>query len=291
MAGTTLLDRWTTGGAVLLLAAALSACTSDDDGENGTQAAGAGTSESGGADDPTSPPTSAADSGDVVAFCEALVDVEASFAADLEIAGRVVPEEARVAALEEWNTTLRRQLRVVQDSTPAQVSHEVDALSRLVYAALTYGSLTAAQEEEVATVDDALDGYQLAECGNERVEATGVDYAYVGLPATVPPGVVAITFTNQGDEPHEIFVARLDDGVTMSAGQVMALPEEQAWSMFAPVGRSLAMPGDSETTFIRMAPGRYGVACLVPQGSTTPDGEGGGPPHHTLGMVTEFSVG
>jgi hypothetical protein len=289
MTGTTLLGRWTTGGTALLLAAALGACTSDDGGD-GTPAADAGTSATEGTGAPTSEPTGAAGSGDVVAFCEALVDVEAAFGADIEVADRVVPEEARVAALEEWNATLRRQMRVVQGTAPAQLSQEVDALSRIVYDALTYGSLTAAQEEEGAAVDDALDEYQLAECADAHVEATGVDYAYAGLPATMPPGVVAITFTNQGTEPHEVFLARLDDDVTMPAGQVMAQPEEQLWSMMAPVGRSMVVPGDSETTFVRTDPGRYVVACLVPQG-TTPDGEGGGPPHHALGMVAEFTVG
>ena len=185
---------------------------------------------------------------------------------------------------------MRQQLNLMKDTAPGPVTEDVHALARLIYDALTFGSLTVAQEEEIATIDDDLDSYQLAECPNQHVEATGVDFAYEGLPATVPPGVVAMTFTNEGKEPHEIYLARLDDDVTMSAGQVMALPEDQALSMIAPVGRALAMPGESETSFVRMAPGRYGVACLVPQGTTT-DREGGGTPHHALGMVAEFTVG
>jgi hypothetical protein len=289
MTGTARLDRWTTGGTALLLAAALGACTSDDAGGDATQAAETSTSESGRTDDPPAAPTSAADSGDVGAFCDAIVALEASIAVDLEVADRVASPQQRADALAAWNATLRQQLNVMEDNTPEQASEDVEALSSLVHEALTFGSLTAAQEEEAATVDDNLDEYRLAECGYQHVEATGIDFAYEGLPATVPPGVVAITFTNQGDEPHEIFLARLNDNVTMSVDQVMALPEEQAFSMIAPVGRSSAMPGDSETTFIRMGPGRYGVACLIPQG-TTPDTEGSGPLHVALGEFAEFTV-
>ena len=129
----------------------------------------------------------------------------------------------------------------------------------------------------------------LAECGYEQLEATGVDYEYEGLPDTVPAGVVAVTFTNEGEELHEIGVARVNDDVTMPIEQVLAQPVEQVFSMVTLTGVTFAAPGESETTFLRMEPGRYGAACFVPQG-TTHDTQGGGPPHFSLGMFAEFTA-
>lgn len=287
MTGTARLAHRITGGSALLVIAASAACTSD--GDDSPQAAPTSTPVSAGAAGTPAAPTSAADSGDVDAFCGAVVDLEASFSVGLGTADRVAPPEARATALTEWNATVRRQLHDTQDNAPPEVADDVDALVDLIHEGLTFGSFTPDQEVELAEIDDALDTYQLAECGFGRMEATGVDYAYVGLPAAVPAGVVAITFTNQGAEKHEILLARLD-GAPMAFDQVLTLPADQAYSMIAPVGHSTALPGESETTFVRLEPGRYGVGCVVPQG-TTHHAEGSGPPHHALGMVAEFSVG
>ena len=48
-------------------------------------------------------------------------------------------------------------------------------------------------------------------------------------------------------------------------------------------------PGESDTTFMELEPGRYAAVCFIPQG-TTQDTEGSGPPHHTLGMLGELTV-
>jgi hypothetical protein len=129
----------------------------------------------------------------------------------------------------------------------------------------------------------------LAECGYEQLEATGVDYEYEGIPETVPSGVVAITFTNEGDELHEIGLARINDDVTMPVEELLALPEDQILSMLELKGAAFAAPDESDTTFMRLEPGRYGAACFIPQG-TKHDTEGSGPPHFTLGMFAEFTA-
>ena len=129
----------------------------------------------------------------------------------------------------------------------------------------------------------------LAECGFEQVEATGVDYEYEGIPGTVAAGTTALTFSNEGQEMHEIALARINDDVTMSVEEILGLPEEQALSMVTPVGGAFAEPGGSDTTFVELEAGHYAALCFVPQG-TTHDTEGAGPPHFTLGMFAEFTV-
>ena len=61
-------------------------------------------------------------------------------------------------------------------------------------------------------------------------------------------------------------------------------------------GASFAAPGESDTLFVDLEPGRYVIVCFLPVGAT-PDnmealesGELQGPPHFTEGMVEEFTV-
>ena len=61
-------------------------------------------------------------------------------------------------------------------------------------------------------------------------------------------------------------------------------------------GASFGAPGDSDTLFVDLEPGRYVIVCFLPVGAT-PDnmealesGELEGPPHFTQGMVEEFTV-
>ena len=49
-----------------------------------------------------------------------------------------------------------------------------------------------------ALADAAMDEYMLAECGYEQVEAVGVDYAYEGIPGSVPAGTPQSKVTEGG---------------------------------------------------------------------------------------------
>jgi hypothetical protein len=199
------------------------------------------------------------------------------------------PPEQQQAALEEFGATMEPLLACAEETAPEEVSEHVTTAVGGVRDALAGGDPAALEGPEYQGADDAIDEYLLAECGFEHLEATGVNYEYEGLPETVASGVVAATFTNEGDELHEIGVARVNDDVTMPVEELLALPEEQVFSMITLTGIAFAEPRSSETTFMRMEPGRYGAACFIPQG-TTHETEGNGPPHFTLGMFAEFTV-
>ncbi|WP_116452842.1 hypothetical protein [Blastococcus litoris] len=271
--GTRGIRRWVLGGASLALAATMVACGSDDSGGEDTSAAGTSASEA---------------SADPAEFCEASVDLEAAFSMGPG-ADETAPPEEQQAALEEFGATVEPLLGDVEDTAPEEISDTVTQATGIVREALSGGDPSILEGPEFQQADDEIDEYMLAECGYEQVEATGVDYEYEGLPDTIPGGVVAITFTNEGEEMHEIGLARINDDVTMPVEEVLAQPEEQVFSMIQLAGVTFAMPGESETTFLRMEPGRYGAACFIPQG-TTHDHEGEGPPHFTLGMFAEFTV-
>jgi hypothetical protein len=270
--GLPMLRRWVLGGASVTLAATMVACGSDDSGGADTEAA----------------ESSAPASSDPATFCEAAVDLEQAFTLGPPVDETAPPEEQQ-AALEEFSGTVEPLLADVEDSAPDEVSEDVTTSTGTIREALSSGDTAALEGPEFAQADDNIDEYMLAECGYDQLEATGVDYQYEGLPETLPEGVVAVTFTNNGNELHEIGVGRLNDDVTQPIEEVLALPQEQLFPMLTVVGAAFAEPGESDTVFMRMEPGRHFGACFIPQG-TTHDTEGTGPPHFTLGMFAEFTV-
>ena len=274
MRTTRMLRRWSTAGATLVLAAAVAACGSDDDPvETAGDAQATATSE-----------TAAADPAE---FCAASVDVEASFAGAPPIDDTMPPEEMQ-AALEEFGAEVEPLLEHAEETAPAEIADDVQTAVGSVREALA-GDMSALETEEYMAADDAIDEYMLAECDYEHIDATGVDYEYEGIPDTVPAGTVSVTFTNEGEELHEIGIVRINDDVAMTLEEIAALPPEEAESMIRFTGAAFASPGESDTVFLEMEPGRYGAACFVPEG-TTHDTEGSGPPHVALGMLAEFEV-
>ncbi|HET6391473.1 MAG TPA: hypothetical protein VFG13_01490 [Blastococcus sp.] len=267
--------RWLMGGASLALAATMVACGSDD---------------SGGGEDTTAAETSASEeSADPAEFCQAAVDVEAAFGTSPDIDFETAPPEEIQAALEEFGATVDPLLARAEETAPEEIAGDVETAASLARDAITTGDTAALDGPEFQEADAAMDEYMLAECGYEQVEAVGVDFAYEGIPGSVPAGTTALTFTNEGEELHEIGLARINDDVTISVEELLALPEEQAMTMVTFTGGAFAEPGAADTTFLELEPGRYAAVCFIPEG-TTHDTEGSGPPHFALGMLAEFTV-
>jgi hypothetical protein len=252
----------------------MAGCGSDDPGGDDTQAAEASASE---------------EAADPAAFCEASVDVEAGFFSMGPQMEEAASPEQQQAALEEFAGRMEPLLAEAEETAPEEISDDVTTAVGMVREALAGGDPAALESPEYLETDAAIDEYMLTECGYEQLEATGVNYEYEGLPETLEAGTVAVTFTNEGTELHEIGMARINDDVTQPLDQVLALPMEQLFSSITFTGAAFAAPGESDTVFLRLEPGRYGVACFIPQG-TTHDTEGSGPPHFTLGMLAELTV-
>mgnify|MGYP001826924169 FL=1 len=153
------------------------------------------------------------------------------------------------------------------------------------------------------------------------VEVTGVEYAFTGLPETLPVGS-QLTFTNQGAELHELVLVRIADGVTESLEELLAMEAEgrdpMAEGLVEMVGAGplLAMPGETaEGSLALDQEGQYVALCFIPQGfdptalqaagvgledlgpetdpSTWPEEVQAimaNPPHLEGGMITEFLV-
>ena len=133
---------------------------------------------------------------------------------------------------------------------------------------------------------------------DEKLDVTGVEYAFEGVPHTVSTGRVGLRFTNDGDEPHEFIVFRKNDGVTESFDEILELPEGQSEERMTFVGATFADPGQSNATVFEAEAGEYIALCFIPVGATVegppeegePPPEEGGPPHWVEGMRSEFTV-
>ncbi len=160
---------------------------------------------------------------------------------------------------------------------------------------------------EASPIDDASDG------GVEDgvLEVTMVDFAYEGLPESVPAGTRLTVVNDSEAELHELLVFRLPDDETRSIEELIALPEEEANAVLGdagPVAVLLAPPGGEQIDAVGdgtlAEPGRYAVFCAIPTGvdpqaylDAPPTEEGppevpgaDGPPHFTHGMFADLTV-
>lgn len=148
-----------------------------------------------------------------------------------------------------------------------------------------------------------------AEGDDETIEVTMIDYGYEGLPDTIDAGTTLTVRNDSETEMHELVAVLLPEDEERSVEELLALPEEELMALFdgEPAAVLLATPGSDETipavgTGTLDDPGRYVIACFIPQGADPqafmdaagesegpPDVEGG-PPHFILGMQAELRV-
>ena len=158
----------------------------------------------------------------------------------------------------------------------------------------------------------------MGDMAGPTIEVSGVDYAFVGLPTTVPAGTT-LTFKDEGTEVHEMIVVHILDETT-PLEELMAMPQEETADLSEDAGFLFALPGQSADGSIMLdTPGRYVALCFVPQGMSVDAFESVGiditqldpetdpsemppeaqelfaslesnPPHMALGMIQEFTV-
>ncbi|HET9772629.1 MAG TPA: hypothetical protein VFS16_17165 [Acidimicrobiia bacterium] len=166
----------------------------------------------------------------------------------------------------------------------------------------------------VAALLLGLPGVEAEDGGAVAVHAG--DYAFKGVPATLPVGEHRISFTNDSQaEAHQMELFRLNDGVKESfeqilaedeareaqleqqeqaAGQEPAAPNPPAEPAPPPApkmtyfGGTGAGPGEAARMDLigNLPAGRYGVVCFLPVA-----GDEAGTPHYKKGMKAEFTVG
>jgi uncharacterized cupredoxin-like copper-binding protein len=119
------------------------------------------------------------------------------------------------------------------------------------------------------------------------VTITAIDYSYA-MPSSfaLKAGFVDLMLVNNGTQPHQAQLARLNPGVTST--QVVdelidKRQEAQAFSLLTFVGGpDTISPGDGQETILDVTAGNYALLCLV----TGPDGL----PHIDKGMIHFLTV-
>jgi uncharacterized cupredoxin-like copper-binding protein len=113
------------------------------------------------------------------------------------------------------------------------------------------------------------------------------DYAFE-LPATIKGGLVELSFTNTGQEPHFAGFAKVATGKTFEDVKAALTAPPSTTPPAGPppfedtVGFPAADPGASGSLTVNLEAGTYAVFCLIP----SPDGI----PHAVKGMVAPVTV-
>ena len=102
--------------------------------------------------------------------------------------------------------------------------------------------------------------------------------------ASVPAGKNLFRFTNQGPQPHELYIVRPAAGKTVTdVTQFFSAPPAGP-PPFASAGGSEGFGQDGGGFMtLDLQPGEYDAICLIPDPAT-------GKPHIQLGMATSFTV-
>jgi len=209
-----------TGSAVAVcLVAALGGCGDDD---------GPETSDT---TDETAAATGAAGEGQ--AYCDAYlaISTDQGPAVDFESA----TEAEIIEAMAAYATAFEPKLAAIEAEVPADVTEAVAAYTGTYREVLETGDDSAFDDDYLAAekvvVDAAIDS-----CAVDVIEATAVDYAYQGIPATVDSGRVGFRLANEGTEVHEAVVYRRADGATGPVEEILALSEDEQAELIEFVG-------------------------------------------------------
>jgi hypothetical protein len=233
--------------------------------------------------------------------------------ATLAVDGSAEPTSPEAEAFCKAELALEAAFNSEDDSAIGAGIETITAAAEPIGLTETVGALLAAAEEfgpEFEAAYAEVIDYMKANCGFAEVEAIASEYQFEGVPTEIPAGGTIFSLENAGEQVHELAVMRINDDVTLSVDELLALPEEEGQSMVTPAAFAFAFPGTVSYGTADLTPGRYVILCFLPEGATPdvlmqleeagvegpddtiPEGLGLelGPPHFTKGMVHEFTV-
>ena len=186
-----------------------------------------------------------------------------------------------------------------------------DQFPRRALAAITVLGLSLAacgDGDEAEAVPESDPGEESATTVGDVVDVGLVDYAFVGLPTSVPAGT-RLTVTNEAEaELHELVAFNLPEDEDRAVAELTELaPDELVAALGEPAAVLLAEPGGEQIPAVGdgtlSEPGRYAIMCFIPTGvdpqeylrvaaetEQGPPQVEGGPPHFVQGMYAELTV-
>lgn len=178
-----------------------------------------------------------------------------------------------------------------EEAVPPELEAQMTVVGDAVREALETQSDRPFGSEDFSRNEEEIDRWVADNCGFERVDVVAVDYAFEGVPETIPAGHVAFTFSNEGEEVHEMLMVRYKDPST-TIEDLVKLSGRGAEKAVDFLGASFGPPGAFDTEPKELTPGKYALVCFVPVGSTSEKAarKADGPPHVARGMSSEFTV-
>jgi hypothetical protein len=262
---------------IAALAASVAACSSSSDTATAPAAAGGATATS-----TQAKPT---------AYCDAALEVETVGEPDIDFE-TATPEEM-TAAMKSFAT--EKVLPLAKDAlaaAPEEITADVATLVTAIEATARSGDVSVFEDAKVVEAEGVVHAFDLANCGWATVDVTTVDYEFEDLPASIGAGPTSFEISNEGTDVHEIVLMRKNDGVTLTAEELLALPEEEAMSKATFIGvGGPTVPGSTDYVVADLEAGNYVALCFLPVGMKAMDGPPPeGPPHFMEGMVAELTV-
>lgn len=272
--------RWM---AAVAAVAALVAAGCGDDGDEEASGDGDGT---------TTTASEASGGSDAEAYCEAALALETAPEPDVDFA--TASEQEVAEAVQAWaQETMRPLADQAVAAAPEEIASDIETLVGALGELEQSGDFAVFDEPEVAEAETRVHQHDLDTCGWESHAVTATDYAYEGLPEELEAGPTSFELTNEGNEVHEVLLFKKNEGVTASAEELLALPQEEAMQQIAQMGSpAFAPPGSEDYMVVDLEPGDYIAICMIPTGMTSAEGPPpqDAPPHAMQGMVSEVTV-
>jgi hypothetical protein len=120
-----------------------------------------------------------------------------------------------------------------------------------------------------------------------KLDVTGQDYSFSGVPESIPAGRVALRFLNESTagEPHELVLLRRPDGDTTPVGELATMPPDELMGSYQFAGVAFSdAPGVANVSFLELEPGSYVAICNLPTEGDETD------PHAAHGMIQAIEV-
>ena len=272
--------------AVAIASLVAAGCGDDDDAAGdgaATEADAAGTGSGTGTGDAGGGP-------DEAAYCTASLAIDTAPAPEIDYP-TATPEDI-ATGMQAWaEDTMKPLVADAVAVSPAEIQGDVEIMTAAVDQ-MAAGDPTAFDVPDVAAASDRLHQYDLDTCGWTSHDVQATEYSFANVPDELPTGPTSFELTNDGNEVHELILMRKNPGVTDSAEELLALPQEEAMAKVTMLGSpAFALPGAADHKVVDLEPGDYVAACFIPMGMTSDDGPPPeGPPHFTQGMVAEFTV-
>jgi hypothetical protein len=229
-------------------------------------------------------PAAAQPTPDITAFCDAALTADK--AANTVFAGGK-PKQKDIQALD-------AALAQTVSASPSELTETLQAVIAGVQSAIQSGK-DPTQNPDFQRNLNVIDEYRYNSCGYQTADVTTTEYEFVGLPKTFTPGPVAIKLTDTGAELHEMAAFRLK--TKDSVKKVLGLSDKEQQKKTENVGSGFVQKGETDFIILDFSkPGRYGVACFLPVGSTSQQAaeqqghKHGATPHWKKGMYASITV-